>query len=89
MKFRSSVWGYLKLGVIFSLFMLVISLLFALVIIPAILIPFGVGLLTGSASLSQVFGGVIALLLFVVSFMVVGWAVFYFYRKNMFVYKRR
>lgn len=89
MKFRSGVRGYLKLGVIFGLFMLVISLLFALVVIPALLIPLGIGLLTGSGSLVLGFSVIIALLLFVGSFMVVGWAVMYFYRKNVFVHKRR
>lgn len=88
MKFGSSVRGYLKLGVIFGLFMLVISLLFALVIIPVLLIPLGIGLLTGSGSLVLGFSVVIALLVFVMSFMVVGWAVMYFYRKNVFVHKR-
>jgi len=89
MKFGSSVRGYLKLGVIFGLFMSVISLLFALVIIPMLLIPLGIGLLTGSGSLVLGFSVVIALLVIVMSFMVVGWAVMYFYRKNVFVHKRK
>lgn len=89
MKFGSSVRGYLKLGVVFSLFMLVISLLFGFVIIPALLIPLGIGLLTGSGSLVLGFSVVIALLVFVMSFMVVGWAVMYFYRKNVFIHKKR
>lgn len=89
MKFGSSVRGYLKLGVVFSLFMAVISLLFVLVIIPALLIPLGIGLLTGSGSLALVFSVIVLLLVFVVSFMVVGWGVMYFYRKNVFVHKKR
>ncbi len=88
MKFKKGAWGYLKLGVIFTLFMFVISLIFMFVIIPLMLVPMGVGLLTGSATTATLLGGVVSLLLLFISFVVVGWAVFYFFRKNTFIYKR-
>ena len=88
MKFKKSLWGYFKLGVIFVLFMFIIALLFAFILIPIVLVPLGVGLVTGSASAMQMLGGIVSIGALLFSFVVVGWAVFYFFRKNTFVYKR-
>ena len=89
MKFKNDWWGKLKLGIVFSLFMLAVSLIITLVVLPVVLIPFGIMLFTGSNPFIGVIGGALSLIVLVLTLFLVGWAVFYFYRKNVFIYKRR
>lgn len=87
MKFKNNIIGKFVLGLVFSIFMLVVSLAMMLVVIPIVLVPVGVALVSPTAA--SIVGGLASLVLLFLSFFVVGWAVFYFYRKNVFVYKRR
>lgn len=89
MKFKDTIISKLILGVIFTLFMLLVSLVFALVLIPVFLVQMGVVLIGGSTSIGTILLSIIGLLIFLASFFVVGWAVFYFYKKNVFSYKKR
>jgi len=87
MRFKDNWIGKIILGVVFSIFMLVVSLAMLLVVLPLALVPLGIALIAPSAA--TVTGGIISLLLIFFSFFVVGWAVLYFYKKNVFVYKKR
>lgn len=87
MRFSNSAFGKIVLGIVFAVFMLVVSLVMSLGILPMVLIPLGVALV--SPTVATVIGGVISLGILIFSFFVLGWAVFYFYRKNTFVYKSR
>lgn len=87
MKFKNNIIGKFVLGLVFSIFMLVVSLVMMLVVIPVVLVPMGVALVSPTAA--SIVGGFVSLVLLLFSFFVVGWAVFYFYKKNTFVYKRR
>jgi hypothetical protein len=59
------------------------------VIFPLAIIPMGVALLTGGGSILTIVGGIFSILILLISLTVVGWAVFYFYRRNVFIYKKR
>lgn len=89
MKFKNNLIGTFLLGVVFVLFMLVVSILFILVLVPVFLVEFAVIFVGGGSSIAGIFTGIMGLLILLASFVMVGWAVFYFYKKNTFVYKKR
>jgi hypothetical protein len=89
MKFKEGIWGFLKLGIVFALFMFVVSLLFTLLVIPIVLIPTGVMILTGGVIPGfNYFMYIFGVLSCIGGFVVLGWALFYFYKKSTLIYKR-
>ena len=88
MKFQDNWLGRLVLGIIFTLFMAVVVLLYTIVLIPVFLLEFGVIIIGGATTPVQAFTGLLGIFVLVASFVVTGWAVMYFYKKNTFVYKR-
>ena len=87
MRFKDNAMGKIILGLVFGIFMLVVSLAMSLVIFPIVLIPLGVALV--SPTVATMVGAIVSLGVLIFTFFVVGWAVFYFYKKNTFVYKSR
>lgn len=87
MKFKNDVFGKLVLGIVFSVFMLVVSLIMMLVVLPVALLPLGVALI--SPSVATFVGAISSVAILLISFFVIGWAIFYFYKKNTFIYKSR
>ena len=90
MKFKQGLWGYMKAGIVFAILAFLVGLLFTLVVLPLVLIPTGIiivtgGTLPGLSYLSYGFGIFITL----GGFIVLGWLVFYFYKKNTLIYKRK
>jgi hypothetical protein len=89
MKFEKGIFGYLKLGIVFSLFMLVVMLIFTLVVLPVVLIPTLGVILTGGSSIFTYMGAIFSVFLIIISFIVIGWAVYYFNKKNIFIGRKR
>lgn len=89
MKFTDNLVGKFVLGVVFSLFMLLVTLVFVIVLIPVFLMEFLATFLGGSATPVMMFTALIGLLVLLASFLMIGWAVFYFYKKNTFIYRKK
>ena len=91
MKFKQNIWGYLKLGAVFIVFMVLISFLFSIIILPVIFTGIGISFLFGMpTSGSDITVGLIPTLgifavILVMSILMIGWAVFFFYKKNTFM----
>lgn len=76
MRFKKGVKGYFKLGIVFTIFLSVIGMLFAFVAMPML---FG-GLLLGGVE-----GILITIpIIIIVAILLQGWVVHWFFRKNKF-----
>lgn len=81
MEFRKSKLGYLKLGVIFTIFGIIPIFIMSLISGPALLAGFLIGDLAGF--------GMVFVALIVLAIFIQGWFVYWFYEKNKFRGKRK
>jgi hypothetical protein len=86
MKFHDTLTSKFLLGVIFSLFMLAVTFVFMVLLIPVLLVEFGAAFIGAPGA---IINGILGLLVLLATFLVVGMAVFYFYKKNIFIYRKR
>lgn len=88
MKFKNTMLDYFKVGIIFTIFMMIVMFVFTIAVSLISVPPIVLMDILGDPAASMMGAG-FSLFLILLTFVVLGWAVVFFYKKNVFVFKRR
>jgi hypothetical protein len=90
MRFKQGIPGYLLAGIVFAVISALVGILYVLVTLPLVLIPTGIIIVSGGSIPGMNYlGYIFGLLITIGGFVVLGWVVFYFYKKNTLIYKSK
>jgi hypothetical protein len=88
MRFKNTVLDYFKVGIIFTIFMMIVVFIFtiavSLIAVPPVILMDALG-----DPIASMMGAGFGLFLILLTFVVLGWAIMFFYKRNIFVFKRR